>query len=98
MEHVKVFVNEIIEEDNGMKGGIAASDTSVSKNLKNVFGEMTQGIFTTIANPPHPDGFYFHARFHQLVVLFMWQPVLGITLKLQTSMVIGITPLTIIQY
>ena len=79
----EIFVNEIIKEDNGSRTGIIVWDDTIIEAMPVLYdNKVQQGIAHYIKNPPDPGGFHMFSRFCQFIVLFGWQPILGVSIKL----------------
>ena len=71
---IKIYVNEIIEHDNGSKLGAVAWDGTIAEDMLILYDEKVQrGIQHYINNPPHQDGFHIFSRFYHFENHFVFQ-------------------------
>ena len=78
-----VFVNEIIENNNGSKTGLIVWNDTIVEDMTILYDdEVQRGIKHLIQNPPHPEGFHLFSRFYQFIVLFKWDTKIGASITL----------------
>jgi hypothetical protein len=79
---IVLTANESIRDDNGVLHHIVVDDREVIKNLAVIYpGEKGEAIRRLIKNSPK-EGFHFIDRFHQFVILFMFDPQVGLSMKI----------------
>lgn len=79
----QIFVNEIIEKENGGKMGVIVWDDTIIEDIPILFDDKTErGLKHVIQNKMQPEGFYLFSRFYQFIVLFKWNPIMGISISL----------------